>query len=186
MRAQLHALRAVIHNPQLRRLELAWMWTSLAVWGGLLALAVYAYQRAGPAAVGVIALVRALPVAPAAPFLSLLVDRTSRLRVMIVSALVRAATMLAIAGAVAGDASIGVVYALVAVLAVAGPAFRPAMIALTPRAARTPAELSSAAVASSLLSNGGFLGGSLLVGLLLGPLSIEVVLPSWAAPSPPP
>jgi ABC-type lipopolysaccharide export system ATPase subunit len=60
MRAQAQALRAVFLNPQLRRLELAWMATSVGVWGGALALSVYAFDRGGPAAVGLMALLRTL------------------------------------------------------------------------------------------------------------------------------
>lgn len=162
-------------NRQLRKLELAWMLTSLGVWGGLLALAVYAYGRGGASAVGVIAMLRALPGAPAAPLLALIVDRVSRRRMMIGSSAIRAALMLGIAAAVARDAPLGVVYGLVVLLAVAGPAFRPAFLALLPRASRTPGELASANVATSLVSNGGFLAGSLLVGILLSATSAEVV-----------
>ncbi|MDQ3434476.1 MAG: MFS transporter [Actinomycetota bacterium] len=175
MRVQIAALQAVLANRQLRRLVLAWMLTSVGVWGGLLALAVYAYDRGGGAAVGIVAMLRTLPGAPAAPMLALVVDRSSRRRVMIVSSSVRAALMLGIAAAVGRDAPLGVVYGLVVLLAIAGPAFRPAFVALLPRASRTPGELASANVVSSLGSNGGFLLGSLLVGFLLSATSAEVV-----------
>src|SRR4051794_35772904 len=109
MRTQLDALRAVFANPGLRRLELAWMATSLGVWGGALALSVYAYLRGGPAAVGVMALLRALPGAPLAPVVALVVDRTSRRRVMPVASVARALIMFAIAAVVAADAPLAVV-----------------------------------------------------------------------------
>lgn len=151
------------------------MLTSLGVWGGLLALAVYAYERGGATAVGIMAMLRALPGAPAAPLLALIIDRTSRRRVMLASSVARGVVMLAIAAAVARDAPLGAVYGLVALLAASGPAFRPAFLALLPRASRTPVELASANVASSLVSNTGFLAGSLLVGFLLGATSAEIV-----------
>ena len=181
MGAEFRALRDVAANAQMRRLHLAWLATSLGVWGGALALGIYAYGRGGPAAVGVMALLRALPGAPVAPFLAVVVDRVSRRRVMLVSSVARAAIMLAIAAAAATDASLGVIYALVVVLAVVSPAYRPAFMTLLPRVAKTPGELASANVASSLVLNAGFLIGALLTGLLLGVASAEVVFAGLGA-----
>lgn len=176
MREHLVAVRAVGANPQLRRLLLAWMLTSLPVWGGLLAFAVYAYDRGGPAAVGLIAMLRALPGALSAPPLALLVDRVSRRRVMIGCNLARAVAMLAIAAAIAAEAPVGAVYALVVVLAAVSPAYRPALVALLPRASQTPGELASANVVASLVTNAGFLAGSLGVGALLAISRIDLVI----------
>ena len=171
MGAQLRALREVFGNPQLRRLELAWMATSIGISGGMLALSIYAYARGGPAAVGLIALLRTLPGAPAAPFLALLADRSSRRSIMLAASGARAALMVAIASAVAADAPLGAVYVLVVLLAIVGPAYKPALVALVPRVARTPAELASCNVAASLVYNGGFLVGSLGAGVLLAATS---------------
>lgn len=175
MGVQLRAVRAALANRELRLLLLAWLVSSLAVWGGLLAFSVYAYDRGGAAAVGLIAMVRALPGAPAAPLLALVVDRVPRRRAMIVTNGSRATVMLAIAGAVAADVTVAV-YALVALLAAVGPAFRPAFAAVLPLASRTPGELASANVVASLATNVGFLAGTLAVGLLLSVMSVELVI----------
>ena len=65
------------------------------------------------------------------------------------------------------DAPAGVVYGLAGLFTVAISPYVPAEGALLPLAARTPQELSAANVAQSLADNMGFLGGSLLSGLLL-------------------
>jgi hypothetical protein len=63
---ELRALREVLRSPDLGRLELAWLATSLATWGGALVLAVYAYDVGGAAAVGLMGMFRTLPGAPVA------------------------------------------------------------------------------------------------------------------------
>lgn len=146
------------------------------MWGGTLALSLYAFDRDGAAGAGLMALLRALPGAATAPLLAALVDRVSRRSVMLVASGVRAAVMVAIAMAVHADVSLGVIYALVVVLALVGPAFRPAFVALVPRFARTPTELTSANVAASAVHNAGFLLGSLGAGVLVAAASAEVAL----------
>jgi hypothetical protein len=83
VRVQVQALREVFGNRQLRRLELAWLATSIGIWGGALALSVYAYARGGPTTVGGVALLRTLPGAAVGPFLALLADRVSRRAIML-------------------------------------------------------------------------------------------------------
>jgi predicted MFS family arabinose efflux permease len=176
MTAELAALRAVLHNPQLRRLHAAWLLTSVGMWGGTLALSLYAFGRGGAAGAGLRAVLRALPGAATAPLLAALTDRVSRRRVMLAASAARAGVMVAIALAVRADAPLGVIYAAVVVLAMAGPAFRPAFVAVVPRFARTPTELTSANVAASAVHNAGFLLGSLGAGVLVAATSAEVAL----------
>ena len=80
---QLRVLAEVFRSPDLRRLQIAWFATSTGVWCAELVLAIYAYQRAGAGAVGVMALVRTLPGAPVAPVLTWIADRVSRRAVMV-------------------------------------------------------------------------------------------------------
>ena len=81
----LQAFRAVFQNPNLRRLQLAWAGSIIGHWAYGIALAVYAYDEGGVTAVGVVGLVRMLPAAIAAPFMSALADRYPRERIMLVS-----------------------------------------------------------------------------------------------------
>lgn len=166
MRSQLRLLRAVVGNPDLRRLGLAWMATCMGVWGGALALSVYAFDAGGAAAVGLIAVLRTLPGALVAPVLAVMADRAPR-RVMVVCALVRAGVMAALAGAAATGAPLWVINLLVVVLALASPAYAPALVAMIPQVSRTPLELASANLAQTTVNNIGFVAGSLLTGLVL-------------------
>lgn len=176
MANEFSALRKVFRSPDLRRLELAWFATSIGVWGSALALAIYAYDKGGASAVGITAMLRTLPGAPAAPLLALVADRRSRRSVLLFTNAWRAAVLVATAAAVAADASLAAVYVLVVVLAIAGPAYKPSQAALFPLLAATPAELSSANVAASMLLNLGFLIGSLAAGVLLAATSTGTVL----------
>ena len=78
MRASLRALGAVLSNPTLRRLQLAWVGSILGDWAYLVALGVYAYDQGGAGAVGLVGLIRLVPAAIVSPFSATLVDRFSR------------------------------------------------------------------------------------------------------------
>ena len=174
-RAAVAALGAVFASPSLRRLQLAWAGSILGGWAYLVALGVYAYDEGGAAAVGIVGLVRLVPAALAAPFTASLVDRFSRVAVMVTSDLARFALMLVAAGVIAADGPSVVVYATVAVSQVVGTVFRPAQAALLPGLVRTPSELTAANVASSTIESLGTFLGPALGGLLLAVSSVQVV-----------
>jgi len=62
------AFSAVFGNPNLRRVELSWAGTVCAYWIFIVTLGLYAYQRGGAGAVGLVGLLRVLPSVVAAPF----------------------------------------------------------------------------------------------------------------------
>ena len=166
-RASLRALGAVLRSPALRRLQLAWVGSILGGWAYLVALGVYAYDQGGATAVGLVGLIRFIPGAIVAPFSATLVDRFSRVSMMIASDLVRFALMVAAAAVIATDGPAPVVYVIVALSTVAGTVFRPAQAALLPALVASPAELTAANVASSTLESVGTFLGPALGGLLL-------------------
>ena len=180
-RASLRALQDVLESPALRRLQLAWVGSILGGWAYLVALGVYAYEQGGAAAVGLVGLIRLIPAALAAPFTSSLVDRFSRVRVMVASDLARCALMLGAAAMIAADGPAPVVYGLVALSTVCGTVFRPAQAALLPALVRTPTELTAANVASSTLESIGTFLGPALGGLLLAVSNPETVFAANAA-----
>ena len=161
------ALGAVMRTPALRRLQLAWVGSILGGWAYLVALGVYAYDQGGATAVGVVGLIRFIPGAIVAPFAATLVDRFSRVAVMVVSDVVRFALMLAAAAVIATDGPAPLVYLIVALTTMAGTVFRPAQSALLPALVSSPAELTAANVASSTLESAGTFLGPALGGLLL-------------------
>lgn len=169
------ALAAVFRSRDLRRLELAWVGSIIGSWAYLVALAVYAYNEGGPAAVGLVGVIRLLPSALAAPFVAVAADRFPRERVMVVTDLIRVPLMAIVALTILWDGPAAIVYAAVGLTSVVGTAFRPAQAALLPSLARTPEELSAANVTSSTVESIGTFVGPALGGILLAATNPEVV-----------
>jgi MFS family permease len=160
-------------NREIVRLQAVWAAAALAKWAFTILVAIVAYGEGGVAGVGIAALARAAPPAVLAPWIALLVDRSSRVAALRVSCAVRASGMAATSIAVATGAPLPVVLAAVVVVTVADTAHRPAQAALLPGLARTPAELARANTAWSVLDSAGFLVGSLLVGVLVAGAGLE-------------
>jgi MFS family permease len=161
------AFRGVVGNPGLLRLELAWACSVVGAWAYGIAVVVYAYEQGGARAVGVVGLLRWGIAALVSPFAAVFGDRYDRRLVMVASDLVRAALIVAAAAAVFSDTEPALVYALAALVSVAGTPFRPAEAAYTPQLARTPDELSAANVVAAAIESTGIFVGPALGGLLL-------------------
>jgi len=170
------ALRRVFRNPGLRRLNLAFAGSIIGDWAFAVVISLYAYEKGGPTALGVVGVVRYLTMAVLAPLMSTLADRYRRKRVMLGADIVRAGLMCAVAAFVAGGGPALVVYALSITSTVLGSAFRPAQAALLPSIARDPAELTAANVASSTIESIGFFAGPALAGLLLAIANQQTVI----------
>ncbi len=169
------AFSAVGRNANLRWLELAWAVSSVAYFGHLIAVSVYAYNVGGEKALGLIFLARLIPAALISPFAGMLGDRFRRERVLLLTNVSRVVLIAGSAAAVFLDADPWVVYGLSIAVAIATTPFRSAQAALTPSLAHTPEELTAAnAVASGVESIAIFVGPA-LAGVLLGLASIEVV-----------
>src|SRR5207248_11385030 len=136
------ALGAVFANPGLRWMELARAAMSLAIWSYVIALGVYAFDVGGATAVGLVALVRLLPGALAAPVGGILVDRHSRRAVLVLSSLGGTAALgaSAIVGAISAPAVVA--FTLAGVFTIFCSPYVSAEGALAPLVARTPQELS--------------------------------------------
>ena len=169
------ALGRVFANPGLRRLELAFLGSTMGHWTYVVGLSVYAFEQGGTTAVGAITVLRLLPAALASPFLATLADRYRRERVMMATDLVRAALMVVATAVIATDGPAVVVYAVVVATNVVGVAFRPAQAALLPGLAQTPAELSAANVAASTLEAVSTFAGPAIGGLVLAFWSVPAV-----------
>src|SRR5262245_13686857 len=121
-----------LRTPELRRLQLAWVGSVLGNYAYVVALGVYAFDQGGAGAVGLVGVLRLLPAAIAAPFLTAFADRVRRELVMIGSDASRAALMIAAGLIIAADGPAWTVYALVVLATIAGTPFRPAQAALLP------------------------------------------------------
>ena len=169
------SLRDVFRNPGLRRIELAFAGSIVGDWAYAVAVAVYAYGRGGPTAVGVLGVIRYVSLAVITPFTSTLGDRYPRRLVMVSSDLIRAALVAIAAAVISGGGPPIAVYALAIATAICGSPFRSAQAALLPELAHEPSELAAANVASSTVESVGFFAGPALAGFMLAVASIPVV-----------
>ena len=168
------ALRSALGNRDLARLLGSFAASALGTWAFMIVLALYAYAQGGASAVGVAVLVRMAPSVLVAPYASMLADRHSRRLVLVVGGLLRAMVAAAAAFAVAADAPFAVVLVLAALVNIGGIAHKPAQAALMPQLSRTPLELAAANVCWSTIDSIAFVGGSLMVGVLVAVASLEV------------
>jgi len=175
------AFAGVLHNPGLRRLELAWAFSIVGSWAYSVAVVVFAYEHGGAAAVGVVGLLRWVAAGIASPFAAVLGDRYDRRVVMVSSDLARAGLIGVAAAAVYVGASPVLVYVLATLVSVAGTPFRPAEAAYTPVLARTPEELSAANVVAAAIESIGIFAGPALGGLLLVATGTATVFLATAA-----
>jgi MFS family permease len=181
LRESLRALREVFRNRSLRQLQLAWAGSIIGSWAYAVALVVYAYHHGGATTVGLVALIRWIPAAVAAPLAAVLGDRYPRVRVMLGADLLRAGGLAAMAACVLTDGPAAAVYALASCVAVLATVFEPAQAALLPSLARTPEELTAANVSSSTLESLGYCVGPALGGILLAVSNVWVVFVVTAA-----
>jgi MFS family permease len=149
--------------------------STLGHWGFSVALVVWAYDTGGPSLVGLATFFRILPAAIAAPFLGALADRYERRLVMVISDVVRAASLTVAAVAIATDLPAGLVVLAVGVAGVAASAFYPSLSALLPSLTDTPEELTAANVTTSAIDGLGMFIGPAIGGLLLVATSPQTV-----------
>lgn len=166
----LAAFREVFRNRNLRRLQLAWMGSVAGQYSFGIAIAVYAYRHGGAGAVGGIALIRTIPSAVLAPFVSAVGDRYRQERVMLAADVARALFTAVIAALVLVHGPVAVVFALAAFGPICSTVFHPAEAALLPVLARSPEELTAANVSSSTIES---------VSGFVGPAAGGVVLATW-------
>ena len=166
------ALRDVMRNSSIRRIELSWTTGTAADWAFLVVVLVFVYDASGTLAVGILGAVRIVPAILTAPFAPTLVERYRGDRVLTAINVVRCAGAVLTAVVIGTHAPIEFVYVLAAVVAGAGGLLRPIQNALLPAFARTPRELVAANVASSMGEG---------IGTFVGPLLASVIVASTSS-----
>jgi len=175
------ALRSALANRDLARLLGAFAASSLGTWAFMIALSLYAYAQGGPRAVGLAVFVRMAPSAFAAPYGAMLADQRARRGVLVAGGATRMVLGAGVAVAVAAHGPFTLVVLLAALLNIAGIAHKPAQAALIPQLSRSPVELAAANVGWSTIDSVAFVGGSLLVGVLVAVAGLDVTFAAIAA-----
>jgi MFS family permease len=174
------AFRSVFTNRALLRVELSWAAAITAYWAFIVALAVYAYNEGGAAAVGLVGLIRVLPAFLASPFAGVLGDRFPRERLMLFVSVLRAVFMAATAVVLFADMPPWVVYTLAGAVALTASTLRPIQSALLPQLARTPEELTAANLVLTTIESSGIFLGPAAGGLLLAATNAQTVFAAAA------
>jgi MFS family permease len=169
------AVRTAASNPNIRRLELAWMGSISGLWTYTIALSVFAYEEGGAAAVGLVGAIRLFPAAIAAPFAAGLGDRFPRERVLLVAGVLRTLLMVAAALAVFSSVPPLAVYCLAGVENLVGTVFRPLQGALLPVLSSSPEELTAANLGFATIESVATFAGPTIGGLLLATTSTGTV-----------
>ena len=168
------AFVAVFENTNLRYVQLSWAASNTAYWVFSVALALYAYDKGGAGAVGLVGLLRMLPSVVAAPFAAALGDRYSRQFVILVVNVARTATIILAAAVAFLGAPAMVVYLLASLIGLLQSVFRPTQAALLPVLARSPEELTAANLVLTTIE-----GVGIFVGPAIGGVLLAVVRPEW-------
>ena len=166
MAGRAEVLRRVARDPQLRRLNVSFIGFAFAEHATWLAILLYAYDRGGVAASGLLATIQLLPAAFVAPFAAYAGDRFRIERVLSLGYGIQAASMTSTALAMwAGQPILSYASAMVAASAVTFS--RPVMGAVLPEMTRTPNDLVAANVVTGFIEYVGMFIGPLLGGLVL-------------------
>jgi MFS family permease len=163
----LRVVRAILHNPALRRVQLAFLLFNAVEFGTWVAILLYAYEAIGPASVGLVAVVQLVPGAVLAPFIASLGDRFPRDRVLFLGYAAQLLTFGATWVGMALGAAPILVVAAATCAATALCITRPAQGSLIPSLARTPEELTAANGLSGAMEGSGMLLGPLLAAAIL-------------------
>jgi MFS family permease len=169
------AFSAVFHNRNLLLVEVSWAGTMCSYWIFVVTLGLYAYERGGAAAVGLVGLLRVLPSVVAAPFGAVLGDRFPRERVVVAINVARTVTIVAAATAAALDAPAGVVYGLASVMGLLQSVFRPTQSALLPQLSNTPEELTASNLVLTTIESVATFAGPAIGGVLIAFASTQTV-----------
>jgi MFS family permease len=180
MRRRLQAVARTVRDPNLARVELAYLGFNMAEHATWLAMLVYAYAKGGAVTAGVVALILLIPSAVIAPFAAYSGDRFRRDRVLLVSYAIQAASFGLAATVLCVEAPVPVVFAVAVVYAVSLTFTRPAQASLLPSITRTPQDLTAANVVSGFVESLGIALGPLCAGLILGASEPATVFATFA------
>jgi MFS family permease len=161
------AFHAVMTDPNLRRVELAFLGFNMTEFATWIAILVYAFETGGAGAAGVVATILLVPSAIVAPFAAYSGDRFRRDRVLQVDYLVQGIAICVPAATLFVDAPSWVVYAAATVMSITITFSRPAHNALLPSLTSTPQDITATNVVTGVVEGTGKMLGPVIAGILL-------------------
>jgi Cyclic nucleotide-binding domain/Major Facilitator Superfamily len=169
-----HALRAVLRNRPMTRMQMAFLLFNVAepaMWIGVL---LFAFDLGGTAAVGFVTLLCCVPSGILAPVAAALGDRFPRDRVVRRGYLAQSVATALLAASIATDSPSWAVYALALLATIPFTTGRPNHHAIVPTLAVTPEEVAASNSVSALAEGIGYVIGGLGAALLatIGPGAI--------------
>jgi hypothetical protein len=186
MRGSAAVLRRTLGNPRLRRVALAFAGFSLAEYGVWTAILVYAYQRGGTTAAGVIAVVQLVPAALVAAPAAALADRRGGGFGLVAGYLLQSMTMAGTAAVILAGGPAVAAYVLAVGAASAVTLSRPAQAKVLSSLVELPDELTAATAVSSWIESSSALAGPALAGIIIavnGPGAVFAVFAAAVAGS---
>ncbi|WP_028637642.1 MFS transporter [Nocardioides sp. URHA0032] len=176
MSGQRGSIVRVLKNPALRRIQLAFLGSTLGDWAYGVAVTVWAYSEGGAAAVGVYLALRFVVAAVAGPLGAALADKVgSRKRYMMANDGTRAVLVATAAVVVGTDGPAVLVFGLALLAAGVGASFRAAQSGLVPRLVDDPAELTATNAVTSNLETVAMFSGPAIGALLLAVVDVQAV-----------
>ena len=175
MRDQVRIVSAVARDPRMARIELAFFGFGMSEYGTWIAILVYAYDRGGATAAGLVAAIQLVPAGLVAPFGAFAGDRFARDRVLFVSYLAQAVALGVVAIALSADAPFGLTLVFATVAAASMTFTRPTQAALLPSVAISPKELTAANSVSTMAESASLVVGPFVAGVVLartGPAAV--------------
>ncbi len=170
------SLRAVARNPNLRRIQLAFLGSSVGDWAYATAIIVWAYGEGGAGAVGVWLGIRFVLEAIAAPIGALVADRWPRKRLMVLCDALRALFVTVAATLIALDSLPLLVFMVATLTSLLSSPFMIAQRALLPSLSETPGELAASNGIHSTIDSLAFFAGPALAAALLALTGVPTVL----------
>ncbi len=169
------AIALVVANRNIRKIQLAFAGSAIGDWAYATAIAVWAYGEGGAKAVGIWMAIRFTLMAVTSPFTSILADKMSRKKLMIITDFARAVLVAAAAACLYLDTPAWPIYVLATLASLLGTPFRVAQRALLPSLAERPEELTGANATSSTIESLAFFVGPALGAILLGFTTVQAV-----------
>ncbi|HEY1479726.1 MAG TPA: MFS transporter [Gaiellales bacterium] len=165
MASRYQPLLRLAGNPSLRRCGIGLACFGAAEYGEWIAVLVYAYDRGGASASGLLAFAQLLPAVALAPLLATFADRYPPGRVLMAGFLAQALGMGVLALALLAHAPSPLVYALAILVTPTFNLTRPTVNVLLPQTVRTPDELTAANAGVGWIESAGVVIGPLAASL---------------------